>query len=745
VSKLTLSLFGPPSLAVPHGPTAPELRTSKCLALLAFLTLEPGPHTREELAALLWGESPDIAARASLRQALRHLRAALGEAIGVDRQTVELVQRPECDVWAFLEAAVANPSEAARFEVPRFMAGFSVPRAPAFEEWLETKRRQLHDRYEQALRSTARNALHRGRWRDALEHAERWLAADALAEEATRMAAEAEFMMGDAAAALTRLTKLREQAAQNGRQQLEPASEELRSRIESATAAHRGRSERASGPAPSFQASLVGRERQWRTLMEVWTAVERGRGGIVLIEGEVGIGKSRLAHELLRWAQAEGGTVLRGRGYDPAGTPYGPVAEALRGALAAPGLGGTDPEWLTEVTRLLPELRRRFPGLPEPPPPADPAQRWRLFEGIGQVVLTLAAERPTVLLIDDLQWCDSETCALLHFLVRCIEGASVALVATVRLGDVEREAPAARLVRSLRARGQATVVEVGPLSEEEVWLMIREMGRIRSPTAGRRFAKRIHEVTDGNPFHAIELLKTLFTRGLLAVDLATGEWTPASAAPVTTDLVPMPTTVRDAISERANKLPYQHRDLLASIAVAGSGSAALLSHAHGISRLYAAALCDALVERLLLVEEGGVYRCAHPVIADVVREELTASRRREVHRAVAFSLEAITPETEVGAVAGEVARHSERGGERGMTYRYALLACEEAVRRYAFEEALSWLDLAAGSADQGEQSDTVNRRTADILGLAGWTEPPRRARRAATPARGIAQVDMDLG
>jgi predicted ATPase len=276
---------------------------------------------------------------------------------------------------------------------------------------------------------------------------------------------------------------------------------------------------------------------------------------------------------------------------------------------------------------------------------------------------------------------------------------------------------------------------------------VREIGHIQSPDRGRRFAARLHEVTDGNPFHVIELLKTLVAQGRIAVHPESGEWMAGAGEDAEgRSALPLPATVREAIAERVAQLPYQHRDLLATIALSGSGChTALLSHAHGISRLQAAALCDALVDKQLLSEEDGVYRAAHPVLANVVRESLTASRRKEVHRAIALSLEASTPDAGTPEVAGEIARHAERGGEWAVAYHYAMVACEEAVRRLAFDEALTWLDLAAGAAEGADQADAVNRRTADILSLAGWTEAPRRQRRSSSAMRTLAVQDLDLG
>jgi hypothetical protein len=192
-------------------------------------------------------------------------------------------------------------------------------------------------------------------------------------------------------------------------------------------------------------------------------------------------------------------------------------------------------------------------------------------------------------------------------------------------------------------------------------------------------------------------------------------------------------------------LPEQLNELLITIAIAGAGCRTeVLSHVHGISRLHAAAVADALVDRRLLVEEGGLYRCAHPVIAHVVRNQLTPSRRREIHRILALSLEhAMLPEQTTDA-ARELARHADRGGESAVAYRFALIASEGAIERYAFAEALSWLDLAASNAEGDEQIHAVNRRTADVLEAAGWREVPPLAKLGGPITRELEQEDFDL-
>jgi predicted ATPase len=593
----------------------------------------------------------------------------------------------------------------------------------------------------------AREAMGQCRWRDVVDLADRWLRCDPLSDEAARLAVEARYLSGDRGAALTRFNEYR--AVLTRETGCEPSRDLLnlvrRVEADAAPTSARPITDEWYARAPSFKTSLIGRQLEWTSLLKDWKAVRRGAGRIVLIEGEAGVGKSRLAEEFLRWVVAEGGTVLRGRGYDVRpGIPYEPVVEVLREAIGAPGLAGTAPEWLTEVTRLLPELRQRFPALPEPGAATDPAEGWRLFEGVVQLVLALAAERPVVISLDDLQWCDDDSCNLLRFLIRRTEQAPVFWLGTFCLGEFERDAASARLCRVLRAQQHASVVSLGPLTEEELWQMIREMGHVSTPTGARRFATRIFGVTAGNPFYAIELLKTMFAQGLFAVDEDSGEWTALSGAMTGGIEFPVSRTVHDVIAERIERLPEQLNEVLITIAVAGGCRTEVLSHVHGISRLHAAAVGDALADRRLVVEEGGVYRCAHPVIAHVVRDGLTATRRREVHRTLALALERLVIPDEGRDAAREIARHADRGGEPALAHRFALVASEGAVERYAFAEALSWLDLAASNARGPAEGSAVNRLTANVLEAAGWSEVPPLTKLGGPITRELEREDFDL-
>jgi DNA-binding SARP family transcriptional activator len=745
--SLVLRLCGNVALcSADRVPIAPPLG-AKTVGLLAFLALEPGPHRREELTALLWGDSPEEKARASLRQALTHLREALGDTLRVDRATVELDGSLECDVPEFLRLASVDRGAALAIDVPRFLEGLTVRNCQAFEEWADEKRTELTARYAGLLGASAREALARRAWPEARQHAERWHRLDALADEPIAVVVEAQYLEGDRSGALATYARHVALLSKEVGRPPDRALATLAARIEQ-SAAPRGAkraTEKWYEHAPSFDASLVGRGREWDALQRIWESSKSDGSRVALIEGEPGVGKTRLADDFLRWVTSHGGLVLRGRGsHARGGAPFGAVIEALRGTLDAPGLAGVDAEWLAEVARVLPELRRRFSALPDVSAHAQ-ADGWRLFEGVAQVLLALAEDRPVAVMIDDLQWCDADSCGLLHFLVRRLADSRVLWCATFTVGEVERDAAAARLARALRAMRGAAHVTLAPLTPEDVWQLVRELGRVDSPTAGQRLATRIHEVTAGNPFYVIELLKTLFAQDILTVDPETKAWivSPTAAENGGRSYAP---TVHDAIADRIECLPDELHAVLISIASAGRGCRAeLLSHLHGISRLHAAMLGDALVERHLVVEEDGAYMCAHPTIAAVVRARLTTSRRREVHRALALSLELLHPPgPRASFEAGEIARHADQAGDRVLAHRYARLAAEASVERCAFDEALSWLDLAAASATTAEESDVVDRTTARVLELGGWREAPPVRGRVSTATRRVEAADLDL-
>lgn len=748
---LTLTLCGRVAVSLEGRPLPGAPLGHKSLALLAFLALEPGRHSRDEVMALLWGDYPEEKARASLRQALTHLRDAVGDALSVDRTTVALAETPESDVRRFLDGADRAPQDVVGIDIPAFLAGLQLRNSTGFDDWVNGKRQTLLRRYFGVLAAAIRESMAGNRWRDAVKTAERWVALDSLSADANYALMESQLLAGSRGAALATFADYRSRLAAEANVRPDHRLVELAQRIEDApedgdTGDARRATEEWYATSPSFHGSLIGRNTEWERLRSTWQDVARGRSRIALIEGDAGLGKTRLADDFARWATAEGGTVLRGRAFDArGGVPFGAMIEALRLGIDAPGLSGTAPEWLAEVGRLVPELRQRFRGLPEIPP-ASTADGWRLFEGIAQVLLALSEESPVMLVVDDVQWCDADSCALLHFLIRKLDRAPILWCFTFAAGAVQGDAPTARLVRALRAMPACIAIALRPLTEDDVWQLVRGLGAVSSPDGARRLSSRIHEVTAGYPFYIVELLKTLFAQGWLTVDPETGEWIVRPSDAGDDAALTLAPTVHDAIAERIQCLPSELAEVLITIAISARGCrTSVLSHVHGISRLRAAAIADGLVERHLLVEESGTYRCAHPVIGRVMADALGASRKREVNRALALALQLASSDDGQPVDPGEVARHAEQGGERSMAYRHAMQAAESCERRFAFADALGWMDFAAGLAETPEEGDAVNRATARLLEISDRRDvSPVRAPMDALPRMAASDLDLPI-
>ncbi len=719
---------------------------SKSLGLLAFLLLEPGTHTRAELSSLLWGDSDEKKSSASLRQSLKQLRDTLGPLLSADGPTVALAAPVHSDVERFRALAREGAVEALAFDIPHLFAGLTIRDAPEFDEWMDRKRADLMREYRLAIAAAGRTAHKRRDWASAFELGTRWQTADPFSDDATHLVIEVLFLMGERDAALAAYRDYAQLRSREGMSAPGLGVRELASRIEHASLHPTPQRVRALAAVelPRFTAPLIGRAREWSTLQQAWERVQDGTGVVVLIDGEWGTGKSRLIDEFAQFAAVSGAVVLRARTFEArAELPYGPLLELLRQAITSAGAVGTDSASLSEIASILPDVRREFPAVPEPPARATSGSSM-LPEAIAQLLLAIAEESPVVIALDDLQWSDSESCQVLHFLAQRLADAPICWCYSWTPGLSARDSAPSRLMRALRALQQHVRVDLDTLSGREVWQLIRAMGKVQDPDGAKRFAARVYEVTAGNPLYVIELIKTLFARGWIRVDRDTQEWIPGESGSgdlLVSELFP---DAHAAIAERVAALPDEQHAVLLTVATAGGPChTSLLSYVHGISRLRAAHLCDALVERRLVSEHDGHYTCAHAVIGQVVLDSMGTSRRREVHRMIALAYTDAAASIRREVDPGVVARHAAAGGESAMAFRYAIGASRACTDRQVWEDALGWLDLAAECAVTPDELREADAHTANVLSRSGWTRPPTRN---GTPRSvlAIGRADVDL-
>ncbi len=436
---------------------------------------------------------------------------------------------------------------------------------------------------------------------------------------------------------------------------------------------------------------FVGREHELTELCAGLDDAVAGRGRLVLLVGEPGIGKSRLADELISRARARGARVLVGRCWEAGGAPaFWPWVQSLRACIremdaemlrAQLGAGASD------LAQLLPELRELFPDLPEPPELEPESARFRLFEAASHFLRSAAENRPLVLVLDDLHAADEPSLLLLQFLARELTDSRLLLVGAYR--DVDptvREPLAATLVELAREPVTARLPLAG-LDEPAVARFI-ELTSGEAPSDA--LVGAVHGETEGNPLFVGEIVRLLATEGRLE---------DAEAGPIA-----IPESVRDVIARRLGHLSEECNRLLVLASVLGREFAPdALARAGGVTEdELLGTLDEAMAARVVSDVPGspGRLRFAHVLIRDTLYERLTTARRIRLHRLAVEALEGLYGE-ESGAHLAELAYHAVEGSElaKGLVYArragdraLALLAYEEAVPLYAM--ALDALALA---------------------------------------------------
>jgi DNA-binding SARP family transcriptional activator len=506
---LRLAVFGTPEVF--HDERRLSFALHKAEALLLYLGVEGGMHSRSQLAALLWPDSEPSTARNALRNALALLRSLLAdvpaaghshllleqELLGLNPQAplerdLDVVQR----AWKAVHGLAAAPPEEQRealistvqhaISLVRgpFLDGFWLREETAFDEWHEQQQRQWQVRVQLLLERLSA-------WQEEgfeLEAAKatltRWLALDPLAEEASRRLMRVYLVQGDPTAALQVYATLRARLAEELR--VKPSAETglLAERVRAAQARRGAAPAHASPtvehrPPGELVAPLVGRAAAFRQLMGRYQQTRQGQPQAVLLVGEAGIGKTRLAGEFVGWAAVQGAEVLRGHAFELGGRlPYQPLVEALRTRLEAENAPEDLVEdlWLAELSRLLPELRLRYPDLPAPAQD-EISGKLRLFEAVARLLEALAKRTPVVLLLDDLQWIDGASLDLLRYLGHAwkAQGSPVLLLCTVRSEGLELNAELAAQLLDLGRDLPLRQLPLRPLGPTETFELLEAL------------------------------------------------------------------------------------------------------------------------------------------------------------------------------------------------------------------------------------------------------------------------------
>lgn len=822
MGRLRVALLGPPDVRVAGRPL--RVDTRKAVALLAYLAATGRRHGRDELAALLWPDADDAHARGALRRTLSALNAALNVTtegasgatggptqVAADRAGLELVAPGlELDLARFRQlmaacgthghpperacpACAAPLTEAVGLHRGEFMSGFVLRDAPAFEDWQVEQTASLRRELTGALQKLVEAHALARRWDAAEAAAQRWLALDPLDEAAHRQLMRVYAWSGQRSAAMRQYracvrvldqelgvapleeTTALHHAVVKGQADPPPEPPPVPTEVPAhaaptspapATIEPTAVTAATTGPVRAAPGTpLVGRGAQWAALQKAWAEVAGALAGhLVAVTGEPGIGKTRLVEEFAAHAAAQGGQVLACRCYDGERLAYGPLADALRTALARPDAWAREltPHWRAEAARLLPELAP--PGTrPDPPTrPDGPGAQHRFLEGLCHILLAAArGARPGLLVVDDLHWADEATLTAIGYLVRRLDRWPLLVVAAWQPEQAQRGHPLRRLLADARARQTATTLQLARLDQEGVAELVAAVAPGRGGAAAE-----VYRRTEGLP-----LLLVAYLEALRDAD----EGSP---------LPDLPGGARELFQARLERVSAPAWQLLTAAAVIGrSFDVDIVRDASGRSDEEATAALEELA-RLGLVQEvayrsspartatsdtaaglstvhlpdrnpgpGGRaattgYDFSHEQVRVLVYEQAGLARRRLLHRRVAQALAArhhdaatqpavIARHYQLAGQDAEAAEWFARAGQRAA----GLYANRVAVAHYQAALALGHPDTARLQLALGDLHTLVGEYPAALAAY----EVAAAHHQAAGPPRALAMVEHRLG
>ncbi len=680
---LEVSLLGEQRVAV-DGSIVAQLSSPRSIALLGFLLLHrDAPQRREYIAAQFWPDSPGGQARTNLRRELHALRAGLPQVerwLTADRGT--LLWRSDADVRVDVAEFEAADSTAAGAQAAGDDAAFRQAAVQAlrtyrgdllpalYDDWAAAERDRLRRRCLALLDQLIALERRAGGYAEAIERARQRIDLEPLEEVGYRMLLQLHALAGDRAAALQtyhRCVSVLERELGVAPDRATTAEYERLVRSRPAGAAETATAPPVLPDRAAAPVRMVGREHEFRALQRRWQQALGGSPGLALVTGEAGVGKTRLLDELASVAARTGVQVMTARCFAARGRlPLGPVSEWLRSPAMRSARAQLDPVWGREVDRLVPPPD----AVPSAPlrPMADGWQRHRFFEGLARAVLS--AGRPTLLILDDLQWCDDDTLTWLQLLLRLGQGQPLLVVAASRPEEMGGNAGLADMLRALRSAGQVTEAALVPLdAARSADLAGQVLGRaLAGPDA-----ELLYAATGGYPLFVIESVRARILDG------------PGRPAPV-----------RAVLTGRIEQVTPPARSIVDLAAVIGRDfTLELLTEASDLDGEAVMTAVDELWRRRIIREQAAAsYDFFHDLLRDAAYRQISPARRRLLHRRAAQALELIHSGDQA-AVAAAVAYHYERADRPARAVPHHVGAAENASRVFANQKAIGHYQRAA--------------------------------------------------
>jgi DNA-binding SARP family transcriptional activator len=713
-----------------------QLSTQKARDLLAYLiTFRDRPHPRPVLAGTLWPDLPEGKARRRLSDTLWRVRRVLGDHVMADEERIWF--NVKVPYWLDVQEFEAKRQEAESGEqgtesyVLSLASCIQLYLGPfldgLYHDWVLLERERFQGLYLEALKHLLEYNKQAGDYAEALSIAQQLVAAEPLHEAAHRELMRLYHLLDRDAEAIAQYQCCREILREE--MGVPPASEtEALYRTLSGPAPMPPGALAVHLPTPARRPThdlddlpLVGRDAERSALLGLLEAATSGQGGIVLLEGEPGIGKSRLAWELAagaRWRNVD--AILVGIGEDAA------FSYALLVAVLAPALTSLRVRQLTHsmesvhlqaVAPLLPQVAHAAADLPPlldlPPPQA----RERLQQAFVALILGLARIAPFLWVLEDLQWADAETLSFLPLLFPHLVESRALLLLTGRSAELRANPVAWEVLQVLDRMAPFPRYILTRLGADDIGSLVHHLLGEDNPSLTNQLAQE----SEGVPLYVVEALKAWRDEDCLLPD-ERGGWRWREDAPVTPRIQPSEAIIGRRLSQLS---PAAQEVLAAAAAIGAEVDFDLLARACAPSdftsgtvdsNLYSPATDD-LLRLGFLVETDTGYRFSHEQVRRAVYQRSSPRQRQRLHRRVAQALEALFPEQfEL------LAHHHIAAGEREPAIHYLTCAAERDRKLFAHQSALAsydrLLDLLTHPADRPARYDALRDR-AEVLGWVG--------------------------
>ncbi|HET7243492.1 MAG TPA: AAA family ATPase, partial [Streptosporangiaceae bacterium] len=671
---LRVSLLGEQSIA---GAGA-RARSSRAVALVAFLAAHAGsPQPRQRIAGLFWPDSTDAQALTNLRRELHQLRQILAGEPSLVVTSTDLGWRDTAtcrvDLRVFdigrkaaLAAAAIGDDDGILVHAARAIAEYRGDLLPGmYDDWVLEVRSEVERQCVGLCDLLGETRARHGDLAGAVEAARRRIALQPLEEAGYRTLMQWQADLGDRAGAVSTYHHCASVLERELGVVPDPATRQAFQRL-MARAGPVGEAPPAGGPAAGRSglaaAQLIGRSRELDQLHDLWRAAAVGSRGLALVRGSAGVGKTRLVTEIAGRALLQGAVVASSQCFGTSGRlALAPVADWLRTPAVQSAVAALDPAWRNEVGRLLPADGRGGRGTGSGTM-ADAWQRHRFFEGIARALL--AVGRPTLLVLDNMQWCDQETLAFITFCLGLADGAPLLVAATLRDDGLDADLELLSWLVRMRATGLLTELSLAPLDAASTADLAQAIsGRpLRAADTGL-----LHATTGGFPLYVIEAVR--------GTDDASGS--PLSVG----DLAAV-------LRKRLDQATGPAREVAGLAAAVGTNfSLDLLTEASDLEADAVVEAVDELWRRRIMREFRDGYDFSHDLLRDTAYAAISPPRRWLLHRRIAQGLELLHAE-DTDAVAAQLAEQYARGGRPVRALAYYQRAAEVAASRFGHAEAV---------------------------------------------------------